>query len=203
MNTIHFKALTVAICCAFGAPAMAQSMSKADFKLGKERISVDYKAAKSACASLSGNAKDVCKVDAKGKEKVARAELEAQYEPTVKNHYEVRVAKAEADYALAKEKCDDLAGNPKDVCVKEAKAAQVAAKADAKVQMTNTNANAKASEKSMDARSEATSEKTGAANDAAKEKQEAAYKVAIEKCDTYSGAAKDTCVAQAKTRFGK
>jgi hypothetical protein len=35
------------------------------------------------------------------------------------------MAKVDADYAVAKEKCDDFSGNAKDVCVKEAKAAQV------------------------------------------------------------------------------
>lgn len=203
MNKIHFNVLTVAICCAFAAPAMAQSMSKPDFKLGKDRIAADYKAAKSACGSLSGNAKDICKVEAKGKEKVARAELQAQYEPSVNHHYDVREAKAEADYALAKEKCDDLADNTKDVCVKEAKAALVTAKADAKLQMKTTDANAKASEKSTEARAKANSEKSEASNEAAKDKLEADYKVANEKCDTYSGATKATCNAQAKTRFGK
>ena len=43
------------------------------------------------------------------------------------------MAKAETTYAVAKERCDDLSGNPKDVCVKEAKAAEVKAKADAKL----------------------------------------------------------------------
>jgi hypothetical protein len=42
------------------------------------------------------------------------------------------VAKAEADYRVAKERCDDQAGNVKDVCLEEAKAAEAAAKADAK-----------------------------------------------------------------------
>lgn len=45
------------------------------------------------------------------------------YKPTVKTHYDARIAKAEADYDVARERCDDLAGNKKDVCVKEAKAA--------------------------------------------------------------------------------
>jgi hypothetical protein len=35
-------------------------------------------------------------------------------------------------YDVAKEKCDDLSGNAKDVCVKDAKAAQAKAKAEAK-----------------------------------------------------------------------
>ena len=40
--------------------------------------------------------------------------------------------KAEAEYNVAKEKCDDLSGNAKDVCVKDAKAARAAAESQAK-----------------------------------------------------------------------
>ena len=50
----------------------------------------------------------------------------------------VTIAKAEADYRVAKEKCDDSAGNAKDVCLKEAKAAEAAAKAEAKKGETGT-----------------------------------------------------------------
>jgi hypothetical protein len=203
MNTHRYNALAIAICCSLGASAIAQSMSKADFKLGKDRISTEYKTAKTACESMSGNAKDICVVEAKGKEKVARAELEVSYAPSVKNRYEVRIANAESTYALAKEKCDDLAGNPKDVCVKEAKAAQVIAKADAKVQMKTTDANAKANEKSSEARTEAATENMSTAKDASRDKMDAEYKVAKEKCDAMSGAANDTCIAQAKTRYKK
>src|SRR5690606_10344979 len=82
---------------------------------------------------------------------------------------------------LAKEKCDDQAGNAKDVCVKEAKAAKEKAIADAKVQ-----------------------KKTGEARaDAADAKSDANYKVAREKCDSLAGDAKDNCVAAAKQRYGK
>jgi len=50
---------------------------------------------------LSGNTKDICIAEAKGKEKVAKAELEARNEPTAKNRYDALIAKAEADYAVA------------------------------------------------------------------------------------------------------
>jgi hypothetical protein len=62
------------------------------------------------------------RAEAKGKDKVAEAELEAQYKSSKKATYEVSVIRAEADYAVAREKCDDKAGNDKDVYVKEAKA---------------------------------------------------------------------------------
>ena len=86
--------------------------------------------------------------EAKGKEKVAKAELEARNKPSDKARYAVSIAKAEADYAVAKEKCDDKAGNDKTVCVKEAKAAETRAKADAKAQMKTSDASKPAKEKS-------------------------------------------------------
>lgn len=43
--------------------------------------------------------------------------------------------KAEADYAVAGEQCDDQAGKVKEVCVTEAKAAEAAAKAEATAAM--------------------------------------------------------------------
>jgi len=141
---------------------------------------------------MSGNAKDICMQDAKGKEKVAKAEAEASYQNTAKAREAARVAQADATYSVAKEKCDDQTGNAKDVCVKEAKAAHVKAIADAKVDRVAT------------ATQKTTTEKTASARkDAAEDKREADYKVAIEKCDSLGGASKDTCIKDAKQRFGK
>jgi len=82
---------------------------------------------------------------------------------------------------VAKEKCDDLAGNAKDVCVKEAKAAHDSAKADLKAHKKIVNAE----------------------QDALDTKMTAEYKVAKEKCDALSGDPKDTCVASAKARYNQ
>lgn len=65
--------------------------------------------------------------------KIAKAELEALREPTAKHLYKARTAKADAEYEVNKEKCDDLSGNPKDVCKKDAKAAHAHALEAAKV----------------------------------------------------------------------
>ena len=98
----------------------------------KERIEREYKADKERCDSFDGNAEDICEAEAKGREEVAKAELEDKYRPSKESRYEVRAARAKADYRVAKERCDDLSGNVKDVCLEEAKAAQAAAIADAK-----------------------------------------------------------------------
>ena len=131
MNKFNLNAIAIAIGLAFCAGAMADSMPK-EYQSGKDSIAAEYKSAKAACGSLSGNANDICKAAAGGTEKVAKAELEARYRPSEDASYNVRVARADADYAVASERCDDKAGNVKDVCVKRAQAAAVAAKADAK-----------------------------------------------------------------------
>lgn len=203
MNRFILNMIVVALGCVFSAGAMAADMTREAYSSGKSRIAADYKAARAACASMTGNANDICIAEAKGKEKVAKAELEDSYKPTSRNHYQVSVAKAEAAYAVAKERCDDMAGNAKDVCVKQAKAAQTAAKADAKAQMKTYDADVKAKEKSTEARKDASETATDARQDAAEDKRDAEYKVAKEKCDAMSGSAKDQCLSQAKTRYGK
>jgi hypothetical protein len=151
-----------------------------------------YKVDKDACSSRSGNAKDICVADATGKEKVAKADAEAAYNNTPKAREGARIARAEATYNVANQKCDELAGNPKDVCVKEANAALVKAKADANVDRV-----------AADTRQDAATKQAEARKDANTVKRDAEYKVAIEKCDALAGPAKDSCVGAAKTQYGK
>ncbi|MDP3651908.1 MAG: hypothetical protein Q8R67_09520 [Rhodoferax sp.] len=113
--------------------AQAATMTRDDYKAGKDRISADYKADKAACAPLAGNAKDVCVEEAKAKEKVARAELEYSYTGKPADQTKVMEVKAKTAYAVAKEKCDDLKDKDKDVCIKDAKAAEAKALADIKM----------------------------------------------------------------------
>lgn len=203
MNKLNIKVIVLAVGFVFSAGSMAESMSKDDYKAGKDKIAAEYKSARAGCDSLSGNPKDICEAEAKGSEKIAKAELEASYKPTPKNRYQARIAKAEADYGVAKERCDDADGNAEDICKKEAKSVKTAAKADAKVQMKTTDANDVAKEKSAEARKEAKDKNADARKDAAAEKLDAQYAVAKEKCDTFAGNAKDSCLDQAKARFGK
>jgi hypothetical protein len=203
MNKLSIHTVALAVSLAFSAGAMAQSMSKDDYKAGKDKIVAEYKSAKAACTSLSGNANDICVAEARGREKVAKADLDVSYKPTVKSRYEARVATAEADYSVARERCDDAAGTAKDICVKEAKAAKTTAKAEAKAQMKISDANDTANEKSAEARIDARDKSVEARKDAAASTLDAQYGVAKEKCDTYAGEAKDHCLAQAKKNFGK
>ena len=203
MNKFNINHIAVAIGLAFSVGGMAQSMTKDSYKYDTDSIAAEYKSATAACGSFSGNAKDICKTEASGKEKVAKAQLEANYKPSEDATYKVRVARADAAQAVAKQKCDDKAGNVKDVCVKEASAAAVAAKADALAQMKTAKANEKAAEISTNANSKANEKGADARKDAASDKRDADYAVAKEKCDAFASEAKNNCLNEAKARFGK
>ena len=187
-------ALFAAAGLTLGGAAFAANpgMSADAYKAEKNRIDATYKTDNGACKSLSGNAQDVCEVTAKGKRDVARAEAEAVYKNTAAARYDARKARVEANYKLAKEKCDDLAGNNKDVCMKEAKSAEVRGLADAKVDKVAAESGQASAQKVAEARKDAT-----------EDKRDAEYKVAVEKCDALAGDVKDRCVAEAKRRFGR
>ncbi len=182
MNTTFSLRASLVVAALMALPAAhAASMTKAEHDTSKSRIESDYKAAKAACDSKSGNAKDVCQEEAKAAEKVALADLKYAYTGDAKDHNKLMETKAETAYDVAKEKCDDLSGNAKDVCVQQAKATEAKAKADAKM-----------------------GKQIGEAKtDATADKRDADYKVAKEKCDALAGDAKSSCMADAKARFGK
>lgn len=120
---MYIKTVTAIALCAASAFASAQTMTKPEYDAAKERIEMNQKNAKKACDALRDNAKDVCKEEAKGKEKVERAELEHQYKPTAATARKVEEVKANTAYDIAKEKCEDQKGDAEKVCKADAKAA--------------------------------------------------------------------------------
>jgi hypothetical protein len=190
MNKNFLLPLAAACALAFAGSAGA-AISKDEYKAQKDQAQAAYKADKERCKPMKGNAADICKAEAKGKYEVAKAELEAQYKPSAKADEKAREAKAKADYEVAKEKCDDLKGNAKDVCVKDAKAAYTTAKGQAKVAKAD-------GEKGVN---------SGAAQDARQDAKndsnDAKFAAAKERCDAMSGDKKDACVNDAKKKFGK
>lgn len=203
MNKRNPTLLAIISCFALTLSANAAPISKAEYKAGGDNISAKYKADKAACDVLAGNAKDICKEEASGHKMIAKAELEQSYEPSRRHEYKVSMAHAEANYAVAKEKCDDAAGNAKDVCRKEAKGAYVTAKADAKLAKKSSDANVSANAKIGDAKETASTTKMDAGKDAAAAKRDAAYATAKEKCGALAGDAKANCIKDAKALNGQ
>ena len=183
--------MTAAIVAATVFWGTASALTNADVKLENDRIADRFSTDKADCRDLKANAKDICMARAKGTNAVLKAELDVRRSDTPKSRYNLRIARAEAEYNVASEKCDDLAGHPKNVCVKDAKAALTAAKADAKADMKVGEANRSADAKIAEAR-----------HDAAADKRDANFAAAKERCDRYAGEVKDRCIDDAKSRFG-
>ena len=166
---------------AMSGTALAAQGDKTAYEQAKSSAKAAYDVDNKQCDSLSKNAKDICVAEAKAKRTKADVEAEAAWKNTPKAREHAIQESAEADYKVAKQKCQDKAGNDKDVCMKEAKAAETKVKSDAK-----------AMRKTSDAKGEAKDDK-----------RDANYKVAAEKCDTLAGDAKNACMEQAKSRYGK
>ncbi len=126
----HLLMLAIASSCLIATHASA--LTKDEYKSGKDKIEAEYKVDKAKCEALKENAKDVCDKEAKGKEKVALAELEQTYQPSDRHARTVEEEKVDAAYQIAKEKCDDQKGDAKSACVKQAKADEAKGKADMK-----------------------------------------------------------------------
>lgn len=178
----HIAILPIALCLGLFQHAQAASpttITAEVHKLAKEDVEQHYAREKLACDSVSGNAKDICRAEVKGAEKVAVARLKAQHTGKQADKDAATEAGIDARHQIAKERCDDLQGNPKDVCEKQAKAEHVKAMS------------------SLKARQEIKEIR----DDAADKKREADYKVAAERCDGMAGTAKDACQASAKARY--
>jgi hypothetical protein len=188
LKTFPIKMIGFAVGLLLATASLAQAMSDSSYLVAKEKIELDVRMAKSSCIVFSGNAKDICVAQAKGTEMLAEAELDASYKPTPKTHYLASAAKASADFAVANERCDDLSRNTRNACRKEAKAAEISAKADAKAQLRSIEARDLAMKKSANARNGASIK---------------SYEVVKAKCAIYSGNSRQNCLNHAKLIFGK
>src|SRR5260221_4169790 len=140
--------IAASLALGFAGAAQAQSTpgSTTGSKMGidtsaqraeEKALDAEYKAAREKCTQQTGNAKDICVAEAKGKHNVARAEQEAKERNTPRAQYNVEKAKAEAAYDVAKERCDDQKADARSTSVKEARATYDQAIAKAKAELAS------------------------------------------------------------------
>ncbi|WP_426339359.1 BON domain-containing protein [Pseudoduganella sp. S-14] len=126
------KILCISLAALFSTSfAVAQAADNDAYKAAKDKAESDYKVAKDNCKSLKGNAEDICKDEAKVAE--ARAILDAtrQHQNTPRDVEKAQKKLADAEYDLAKERCDDMSGSAKSACKSDAKSAHKTALAHA------------------------------------------------------------------------
>jgi len=187
------KSLLLAVLCFASAEAAfagGGGLSKDAYKAMDARIDATRKAALQACDNAKGNAKDLCRLAAKGKAKVAKAELDAEREPSPAADRAVKMAAAEADFDLAKQKCQDARAPAREACQARAEHERDAAERRAKIERVE------ATRRLQQAKVAST---RPAPAPASREEKYAAEKA---RCGMM-GEERDSCMADAKRRFGK
>ena len=137
----------------------AVAMSPIEYDAAQEQIQTHYEAAMAACDRLidsthdndivgrtadpdstkmaeiafhgSANAKGICTEEAAGQRNVALAELDYRRSGAQDDRVKLDVAKADAAYDVAKQKCNEMSPNAGSTCIQDAKAEAVRAKAAA------------------------------------------------------------------------
>jgi hypothetical protein len=177
MKKTLLNCVAAALALQYGIAVMAEDkVVEATFDAQITRAAADYKVAMAKCAALDGNPQDICEADAQKTRELAEGTAKANHEGTAEARAEARKKGADAELALAKQKCDQLTGNEQDVCVKEAQLIHTRA-----VTTSDTN----------QAVAEASDERFEAVD-------EAQYKLAMEKCESLQGDAQDVCELGAK-----
>lgn len=127
---------SAAVVAAAGATTLPKHppLSHQAYTAQKAQIAAQLDANRKLCDSMKGNTRDVCEAEARGRADALKAELEARYKPSPEASFESRSVTAEANYTVAKAKCNAFKGAPRDRCMKEAKAAREAALRQAKVE---------------------------------------------------------------------
>jgi hypothetical protein len=183
--------IVLAAAALVGVAAHAAPISREAHRAQELRIEAEYDAAQARCKPLKGNARDVCKEQVRGVRDIEQAELALQYKPTVENDEKLRIAKAEATYAVSLQKCKPLDGNAREICRKDAKAVMAGAKAEAKLQK-DVVAQQMRSDGIVRDRSDR-DEKVAAAQ----------FNAARERCEMLPADGRDVCLQDARRRFGK
>jgi osmotically-inducible protein OsmY len=188
MKTLIATLLATAAGASFAAaPTAALNHDPATYRNVTQKALTEYRAAVAKCDSMNGNDKDVCMAEAK----LARTRTEydalSQYNNTASGRANARTNVANAEFALAKAKCDGKSGADKDSCMNNAKSVHTAALADAKAGATTSTTS------TTTATSAGSTGGSGSTGSSA-----AGAQAAADKCAQAGGDAKTGCLVETK-----
>jgi hypothetical protein len=114
--------------CGMGALYAGVLADRESYVAQMDRADAEYRAARERCDDLAGNPRRVCVAEARAARRIAHSEIALQQKDTPKSRYDARVARAEAGFEVAKERCGELAGHAREMCIAEARADEARAK---------------------------------------------------------------------------
>jgi hypothetical protein len=139
------KRSTIAVLCsgaflfsaaAFGISSHVDSrpslMSRSDYASGKQQIESEAKQALGRCRAVEGQARELCRAQARADERVKKADLAARYLGTHAAAEEAKAARVRADYDLARARCGSASDDERGDCLTAARTDKVRANAEAR-----------------------------------------------------------------------
>ena len=137
MKTLIATLLATAAGASFAAaPTAALNHDPVTYRNLTQKAETEYRAATAKCDAKSGNDKDVCMAEARLARTRTEADALSKYNNTAAGRARAHTNVADAEYDLAKAKCDAKSGADKDSCMDNAKSVHTAALADAKAART-------------------------------------------------------------------
>ncbi len=106
--------------------------AKAVYYAAADKAAADYRDAHARCETLHGNAQTVCIEEAKLAQTRAKGTAEAEYKNTREARLKASTDIANAEYAVAKAKCESMEGTEKNACLRHANALKIATIFEAK-----------------------------------------------------------------------
>lgn len=137
MKTLIATLLATAAGASFAAaPTAALNHDPVTYRNLTQKAESEYRTAAAKCDAKSGNDKDVCMAEARLLRTRTEADVLSRYNNTAASRARARTNVADAEYDLAKAKCDARSGADKDSCMDNAKSVHTAALADARAERT-------------------------------------------------------------------
>ncbi|WP_312548091.1 BON domain-containing protein [Massilia sp.] len=191
MKTLLATLLATAAGASFAAAPTAALNDDPAYRNVTQKAASEYKAATAKCDARSGNDKDVCMAEAKASRARTEAQAVAKYDTSAEGKAKARSKVAEAEYDVAKAKCDAKSGAEKDSCMDNAKSVRTAALADAK-------AGRDVAETRTETRTGATGASGSAGLVASTDTKDPAKAAAVAKCEQATGGANTGCLIDSK-----
>ena len=164
-------------------------MSKDAYEAMKDRIDASQDAELKACERLKDNARDICRTAAKGRGKVALAELKADYQPSPEADRARMIAQADLDLDVARKKCEEAKGPARDACRAKAEHVHEAAVRRAKIERVEATRRLQAN-------------RANSGHEHVQQSADERFAAEKARCGML-GEERDSCLADAKKRYGK
>jgi hypothetical protein len=107
-----------------GSGAQAEGFTRTEYESSLARVAARRAEATAQCQPLAANEREICRAEATAEEMLRVADIEERYQRTGRASREAQRVRIDAQYQVARARCQSLAGLQKDNCLIQAHAAR-------------------------------------------------------------------------------